>query len=195
MPPPVSHATITTTIAKTGIDERPCRGTGASGRRLLRRRPTANDVSCELPDFGLDRGDERAVADRVGDRLDVAGERTVVAQPRRQRAHERARGAHAGARARAAQGTRRPARRRAARSRAPARSSRAPATPSAPRRSPSTRDPPGRRSSGSSRRSPDGTATLFSLTSAAATYCGIMKPELSPPSEVRNAGSPREGSG
>src|SRR3954466_6796895 len=31
--------------------------------------------------------------------------------------------------------------------------------------------------------------TLFSLTSAAATYWGIMKPEFSPPSCVRKAGS------
>ena len=38
-------------------------------------------------------------------------------------------------------------------------------------------------------------STLFSLTSAAATYCGIMKPELSPPSCVRNAGSPSERDG
>ena len=33
---------------------------------------------------------------------------------------------------------------------------------------------------------------LFSLTSAAATYCGIMNPEFRPPSVVRNAGSPPE---
>ena len=33
---------------------------------------------------------------------------------------------------------------------------------------------------------------MFSETSAAATYCAIMKPELSPPSAVRNAGRPSE---
>ena len=33
---------------------------------------------------------------------------------------------------------------------------------------------------------------LFSLTSDAATYCGIMKPELRPPSTVRKGGSPSE---
>ena len=38
-------------------------------------------------------------------------------------------------------------------------------------------------------------STLFSLTSAAATYCGIMNPELSPPSWVRNAGRPSESDG
>src|SRR5581483_11358287 len=35
-------------------------------------------------------------------------------------------------------------------------------------------------------------STLFSLTSDAATYCGIMNPELSPPSVVRKGGSPPE---
>ena len=33
---------------------------------------------------------------------------------------------------------------------------------------------------------------MFSETSDAATYCGIMKPLFSPPSVVRNAGSPSE---
>ena len=36
---------------------------------------------------------------------------------------------------------------------------------------------------------------MFSLTSAAATYCGIMNPELSPPSWVRNAGRPSDSDG
>ena len=35
-------------------------------------------------------------------------------------------------------------------------------------------------------------STLFSETSAADTYWGIMNPELSPPSTVRKAGSPSE---
>jgi hypothetical protein len=38
-------------------------------------------------------------------------------------------------------------------------------------------------------------STLFSLTRAADTYCGIMKPELRPPSTVRNAGSPSDSVG
>ncbi len=33
-------------------------------------------------------------------------------------------------------------------------------------------------------------STLFSETSDAATYCGIMNPELSPPSSTRNGGKP-----
>ena len=33
-------------------------------------------------------------------------------------------------------------------------------------------------------------STLFSLTSAAAVTCGIMKPEFSPAPGARNAGSP-----
>ena len=35
-------------------------------------------------------------------------------------------------------------------------------------------------------------SALLSETSAAATYCGIMKPELIPPSAVRNGGRPSE---
>src|SRR5436309_6529922 len=35
-------------------------------------------------------------------------------------------------------------------------------------------------------------SALFSLTRAAATYCGIMNPEFRPPSTVRNAGSPSD---
>ena len=36
---------------------------------------------------------------------------------------------------------------------------------------------------------------MFSETSAAATYWGIMKPELRPPSRTRNGGSPSESVG
>ena len=35
-------------------------------------------------------------------------------------------------------------------------------------------------------------STLFSLTSEAATYWGIMNPEFNPPSSVKNAGRPPE---
>src|SRR5581483_6544326 len=54
--------------------------------------------SPQRPYLRLDVRDERAVADRARDRLDVAAERTVVAQARRELAHRRAQRAHADAR-------------------------------------------------------------------------------------------------
>ena len=38
-------------------------------------------------------------------------------------------------------------------------------------------------------------SVLDSLTSEAATYCGIMKPEFRPPSSVRKAGRPSDNAG
>src|SRR5439155_26127911 len=67
------------------------RGTGAAVW-VTRAAPSADDAasawasSFELSDDGLDGGDDRPVANRVRDGLDVRAERAIVAQPRRERA-------------------------------------------------------------------------------------------------------------
>ena len=164
--------------------------------RILRRRHLGHAAplqllgSFELPHLGLDGGEQRAVPDRRRDRLDVPAERPVVAQALGERADVVVRRARAARPARAARGTRPPGRPPAARSRARARQFATPATPSARLRCPSTRDPPVRRSSGSSRPTPDDRATCSRRRATQPRTAAIMNPELSPPSVVRNAGSP-----
>ena len=62
--------------------------------------------------------------------------------------------------------------------------------PCARRSAPSRHGPPGRPRSESNRRSPGKARLLFSLTSAAAVTCGIIRPEFTPESWVRKAGRP-----
>ena len=91
----MSAATTTTMRGEDGVEDRVsrygCAGSGSSGSDRSRRIIAA-------PHLGLDRGDQRPVANRRRDRLDVAGERPVVAEARRERAHERVRRADARAR-------------------------------------------------------------------------------------------------
>ncbi len=141
-------ATTTTSAGEHAVEDR-------AVRARARRSPHDALVSTSASTAG----DERAVADRGRDAPRCRPTATGRRAARGERPDERARARTPRHPARAARGTRPPARRRAARSPAPARCSRAPAAPSGRPRSPSRRDPPGPRSSGSSRRSPDGRAT------------------------------------
>ena len=112
----------------------------------------------QTAEAALDGGQQAAVADGPRDRFDLAGQAAVVVQVRRALADRAVQYGECPGPAPAAPGSRRPVLRTAARPPARARRCRTPSRRAPPPSPPLTRDPPGRRWSGSSRPTPDGRA-------------------------------------